>query len=80
MSDENQCAQETPAELDQMVSGYQPDQFELDEANVWRDRFIAWQADRMRDKACTERQIEAMVWKALDMPYAFWVHAMPCRS
>jgi hypothetical protein len=26
--------------------------------------------------ACTEEQIEAMVRKALDMPYAFWIQAL----
>ena len=79
MSHENRGAQETPAELGQMVTGYQLDHFQLDEANVWRDRFIAWQADRMRDNACTEGQIEAMASKVLNMPYAFWIHAMPRR-
>jgi len=62
-----------------MVIGRQPDRSELDEAMAWRDRFIAWQTDRMRDDACTEEQIEAMVKKALDMPYAFWIRAMPRR-
>jgi len=62
-----------------MVIGRQPDRSELDEAIAWRDRFIAWQTDRMRDDACTEEQIEAMVRKALDMPYAFWMRAMPRR-
>ena len=59
-----------------MVIGHQPDRSELDEAIAWRDRFIAWQTDRMRGNACTEEQIEAMVRKALDMPYTFWIHAM----
>jgi hypothetical protein len=76
MSDEGQRAQKTTEEFDQMVAGHQPDRSELDEAIAWRDRFIAWQTDRMRDNACTEEQIEAMVRKVLDMPYAFWIHAM----
>ena len=79
MSDEGQRAQKTTAKPDQIVTDYQPDRFELDEAIAWRERFIAWQADRMRGNACTEEQIEAMVRKALDMPYAFWIHAMPRR-
>ena len=79
MSDEGQRAQQTTAELDRMVIGRQPDRSELDEAIAWRDRFIAWQTDRMRGDACTEEQIEAMVRKALDMPYAFWIRAMPRR-
>jgi hypothetical protein len=33
----------------------------------------------MRANACTEELIEAMVRKTLDMPYAFWIHAMPRR-
>jgi hypothetical protein len=79
MSDEGQRDQQTTAEPDQIVTGHQPDRSELDEAIAWRDRFIAWQTDRMRGNACTEEQIEAMVRKALDMPYAFWIHAMPRR-
>jgi hypothetical protein len=79
MSDEGQRAQQTTAELDRMVIGRQPDRSELDEAIAWRDRFIAWQTDRMRDDECTEEQIEAMARKALDMPYAFWIRAMPRR-
>lgn len=77
MSDEGQRAQQTTAELDRIVIGRQPDRSELDEAIAWRDRFIAWQTDRMRGDACTEEQIEAMARKALDMPYAFWIRAMP---
>jgi hypothetical protein len=69
MSDEGQRAQKTTAEFDRMVIGTQPDRSELDEA-------IAWQTDRMRGDACTEEQIEAMVRRALDMPYAFWIRAM----
>ena len=76
MSDEGQRAQKTTEEFDQIVIGHQPDRSELDEAIAWRDRFIAWQTDRMRGKSCTEEQIDAMVRKALDMPYAFWIHAM----
>jgi hypothetical protein len=76
MSDEGQRAQKTTAEPGQMVTGHQPDRFELDETIAWRNRFIAWQTDRMRANACTEELIEAMVTKALDMPYAFWIHAM----
>jgi hypothetical protein len=49
---------------------------ELDEAIAWRDRFIAWQTDRMSGDACTEEQIDALVKHALDMPYAFWIRAM----
>jgi hypothetical protein len=79
MSDEGQRAQKTTAERAQMVTGHQADRFELDEAIAWRDRFIAWQTDRMYANACTEELIEAMVRKALDMPYAFWIHAMPRR-
>ena len=79
MSDEGQRAQKTTAEPGQMVTCHQPDRFELDEAMAWRDRFIAWQIDRMRANACTEELIEAMVRKTLDMPYAFWIHAMPRR-
>jgi len=79
MSDEGQRAQKTTAELDPIVIGRQPDRSELDEAIAWRDRFIAWQTDRMRDDACTEEQIEAMARKALEMPYAFWIRAMPRR-
>ena len=86
MSDEGQRAQKTTAKPDQIVSDHQPDRFELDpdrfeldEAIAWRERFIAWQADRMHGNACTEEQIEAMVRKALDMPYAFWIHAMSRR-
>jgi hypothetical protein len=79
MSDEGQRAQKTTAELDPIVIGRQPDRSELDEAIAWRDRFIAWQTDRMRDDACTEDQIEAMARKALEMPYAFWIRAMPRR-
>jgi hypothetical protein len=79
MSDEGQRAQQTTAELDRIVIGRQPDRSELDEAIAWRDRFIAWQTDRMRGDACTEEQIEAMARKALDMPYAFWIRAMPRR-
>lgn len=78
MPDEVQRAQKT-TESDQMVIGYQPDRSDLDEALAWRDRFIAWQTDRMRGDACTEKQIEAMVSKALGMPYAFWIHAMEPR-
>jgi hypothetical protein len=80
MSDEGQPAQETTVEPGQMVTGHQPDRLELDEAIAWRNRFIAWQTDRMRASACTEAQIEAMVAKALDMPYAFWIHAMPAAQ
>ena len=80
MSDEGQRAQKTTAELDRMVIARQPDRSELDEAIAWRDRFIAWQTDRMRGDACTDEQIEAMVRKALDMPYAFWIRAMPRRA
>jgi hypothetical protein len=76
MPDEGQHAQKTPAELDRMVIDGQPDRSELDEAIAWRDRFIAWQTDRMRGDACTEEQIEAMARKALGMPYAFWTRAM----
>jgi hypothetical protein len=76
MSDESQRAQQAAAELNRMVTGHRPDRSELDEAIAWRDRFIAWEIDRMRDDACTEEQIEAMVAKALDMPYAFWIRAM----
>lgn len=76
MSDDGQCAQKATAELDRMVTGHQPDRSELDEAITWRDRFIAWEIDRMRGDACTEEQIEAMVRKALDMPHAFWIRAM----
>ena len=79
MSDEGQRAQKTTAEPAQMVTDRQSDRFELDEAMAWRDRFIAWQTDRMRANACTEELIEAMVRKTLDMPYAFWIHAMPRR-
>jgi hypothetical protein len=79
MSDEGQRAQKTTAELDRMVIARQPDRCELDEAIAWRDRFIAWQTDRMRGDACTEEQIEAMVRRALDMPYAFWIRAMSRR-
>jgi hypothetical protein len=79
MSDEGQRAQQTTAELDRMVIARQPDRSELDEAIAWRDRFIAWQTDRMRGDACTEEQIEAMARKALDMPYAFWIRAMARR-
>ena len=75
MSDEGQRAQKATAELGRRT-GHQPDRSELDEAIAWRDRFIAWEIDRMRDDACTEEQIEAMVAKALDMPYAFWIRAM----
>jgi len=80
MSDEGQCARKTTAELDQVVIGHQFDRSELDEAIAWRDRYIAWQTDRMRGSSCTEEQIEAMARKALDMPYAFWIHAMPRRQ
>jgi hypothetical protein len=76
MSDEGQRAQQATAELDRMLIGRQPDRSELDEAIAWRDRFIAWEIDRMRDDECTEEQIEAMVAKVLDMPYAFWIRAM----
>jgi hypothetical protein len=76
MSDEVQRAQKATAELDRMVTLQQPDRSELDEAIAWRDRFIAWEIDRMRGDACTEEQVEAMVRKALDMPYAFWIRAM----
>ena len=76
MSDEGQSAQKATAELDRIVIGHQPGRSELDEAIAWRDRFIAWEIDRMRDDACTEEQIEAMVAKVLDMPYAFWIRAM----
>jgi hypothetical protein len=79
MSDEGQRAQKITAERAHMVTGHQADRFELDEAIAWRDRFIAWQTDRMHANACTEELIEAMVRKALDMPYAFWIHAMPSR-
>lgn len=51
MSDEGQRAQQTTAELDRMVIARQPDRSELDEAIAWRDRFIAWQTDRMRGDA-----------------------------
>jgi hypothetical protein len=77
MTDEGHCAQKTTAEPSQVVIGRQPDRSEFDEAIAWRDRYIAWQTDQMRGKACTEEQIEAMVRKALDMPYAFWIRAMP---
>jgi hypothetical protein len=60
-----------------MVTVHHADRFELDEAIAWRDRFIAWETDRMHANAGTEELIEAMVRKALDMPYAFWIHAMP---
>jgi hypothetical protein len=76
MSDEGQRAQKTTAELDRMVTSPRPDRSELDEAIAWRDRFIAWEIDRMHGDACTEEQIEAMVRKVLDMPYAFWIRAM----
>jgi hypothetical protein len=76
MSDEGGHAQRVAAELDRMMTGCQPNQSELDEAIAWRDRFIAWEIDRMRDDACTDEQIEAMLRKALDMPYAFWIRAM----
>ncbi len=76
MSDESQRARKTTAELNPIVIGHQPDRLELDEAIAWRDRFIAWQTDRMSGDACTEEQIEAMVRHALDMPYAFWIRAM----
>ena len=76
MSDESQRAQQATAELDRMVTGHQPHRSELDEAIAWRDRFIAWEIDRMRGDACTEEQVEAMVRKVLDMPYAFWIRAM----
>lgn len=78
MSDEGHCAQKTTADS-QVVIGRQSDRSELDEATAWRDRYIAWQTDQMRGSACTEEQIEAMVRKALDMPYAFWIRAMPRR-
>jgi hypothetical protein len=78
MSDEGQRAQETTGDSDQMVID-QAYRSELDEAIAWRDRFIAWQTDRMRGNACTEDQIEAMARKALDMPYAFWIQAMSRR-
>jgi hypothetical protein len=76
MSDEGQSFQKATAELDRMLIGHQPGRSELDEAIAWRDRFIAWEIDRMRDDECTEEQIEAMVAKVLDMPYAFWIRAM----
>jgi len=76
MSDEGQRAQQATAELDRTLIGRQPDRSELDEAIAWRDRFIAWEIDRMREDECTEEQIEAMVRKVLDMPYAFWIRAM----
>jgi hypothetical protein len=76
MSDEGQRAQKTTGGFDQTLID-QPYLSELDEAIAWRDRFMAWQTDRMRGNACTEEQIEAMVRKALDMPYAFWIQAMP---
>jgi hypothetical protein len=76
MSDEGQRAEKATADLGRMVIGHKPDRAELDEAIAWRDRFIAWEIDRMRDDACTDEQIEAMVRKALDMPYAFWTRAM----
>jgi hypothetical protein len=78
MTDEGQRAQEITGDFDQMVID-QAYRSELDEAIAWRDRFIAWQTDRMRGNACTEEQIEAMARKALDMPYAFWIRAMPRR-
>jgi hypothetical protein len=76
MSDEGQHGYQATAELDRMVSGHQRDRSGLDEAIAWRDRFIAWEIDRMHGDACTEEQIEAMVRKVLDMPYAFWIRAM----
>jgi hypothetical protein len=78
MSDEGQRARKTTGDFDQMVID-QPYRSEFDEAIAWRDRFIAWQTERMRGNACTEEQIEAMVKKALDMPYAFWIQAMSRR-
>ena len=75
MSEEGQSFQKATAELDRMVIGHQPGRSELDEAIAWRDRFIAWEIDRMRDDECTEEQIEAMVAKVLEMPYAFWIRA-----
>jgi hypothetical protein len=78
MSDEGQRARKTTGDFDQTLID-QPYLSELDEAIAWRDRFMAWQTDRMRGNACTEEQIEAMARKALDMPYAFWIQAMPRR-
>jgi len=80
MSDEGHRAPKTATELDQAVIVHQPDRSELDEAIAWRDRYITWQTDRMRGSACTEEQIEAMVRKALAMPYAFWINAMLRRQ
>jgi hypothetical protein len=79
MSDEGQRAQQATAELGRRAAGHQPDRSELDEAIAWRDRFIAWEIDRMRNDACTDEQIEAMVKKALDMPHAFWIRARSRR-
>ena len=80
MSDEGNRAPGSAAELDQAVIGRQFDRSELDEVMTWRDRYIAWQTDRMRGSACTEEQIEAMVRKALAMPYAFWTDTMLRRA
>ena len=74
MSDDGQRAQETAEDFGQAVTD-QHYRSEFDEAIVWRDRFMSWQSDRMRGNACTEEQIEAMVRKALDMPYTFWMQA-----
>lgn len=76
MSDNGQHAQKATAELGRPAVGHQPDRSELDAAIAWRDRFIAWEIDRMRGDACTEEQIEAVVRKAMDMPHAFWIRAM----
>jgi len=80
MSDEGHCAPRTAVEVEQAGIGHQFDRSEFDEAIAWRDRYIAWQTDRMRGDACTEEQVEAMVRKALGMPYAFWIDAMPRRQ
>ena len=76
MSDDGQRTQETAEDFGQTVTD-QPYRSEFDEAIVRRDRFMSWQSDRMRGRACTEEQIEAMARKALDMPYAFWIQALP---
>jgi hypothetical protein len=78
VSNEDQRAPKTTEDFDQMVID-QPNRSEFDEAIAWRDRFIAWQTDRMRGNACSEEQIEAMARKALAMPYVFWIQAMHRR-
>jgi hypothetical protein len=75
VSDGGHRAQETAEDFDHSVTD-QPCRSEFDEAIVWRDRFMSWQSDRMRGRACTEEQIEAMARKALDLPYAFWIQAL----